>query len=56
MTSEVSHVTTLKHVYEPLHAKTSNLGFPTRSNTNPPVHVQSQKMARGLKFRIKEEM
>ena len=28
-------------------------GFPTRSDTNRPV--QSQKQARSLKFRIKEE-
>ena len=30
-----------------------SLGFPTRSNTKQPVHVQ--KMARGLEFSIKEE-
>ena len=34
--------------FEPLHEKTKNIGFPTRSDTNWPV--QSLKQARGLKF------
>ena len=34
------------------HKKKLTLGFPTRSDTNQAV--QLQKMARGLKFRIKE--
>ena len=39
--------------FEPRSEKTGSSGFPTRSNTNRAV--QPQKMARGLKFRIKVE-
>ena len=39
--------------YEPLREKTRSSGFPTRFATN--WAVQSQKMARSLKFWIKEE-
>ena len=38
--------------YEPRCVKTGLWGFPNRSDTNRTV--QSQKMARGLKFRIYE--
>ena len=38
--------------HESRHDKYLSWGFPTRSDTNRAV--QSQKMARGLKFRIKE--
>ena len=39
-----------KDYFEPLREKNRSSGFPTRSDTNRAV--QSQKMARGLKFRI----
>ena len=41
------------HTYEPHHKKNLSSGFPIRSDTNQVV--QSQNMARGLKFRIWEE-
>ena len=42
----------LERLYEPRCEKTGLRGFPTRFDTNRAV--QPQKMARGLKFRIKE--
>ena len=39
--------------FEPRSEKKRSSGFPTRPDTNRAV--QSQKMARGLKFRIQEE-
>ena len=41
------------HHFEKMSRENRSLGFPTRSDTNWPV--QSQKQARSLKFRIKEE-
>ena len=48
-----SRLTQLFISYEPVHEKTNNLGFPTRSDSNQAV--QSQKIARSFKFRMKEE-
>ena len=39
------------HIYEPVHEKTNNFGFPTRSDTIR--HAQSEQQARSLKFRKK---
>ena len=41
-------------IFEPCHEKTCLQGFLTRSDTDQVVHVQLQKVARGLKFQIQK--
>ena len=43
----------ISSIYEPVREKTQQFVFSTRSNTNQPV--QSHKIARSFKFRVREE-
>ena len=45
-----SHATTGQIINEPVYDTTNNLGF-----RQGPTQIQSQKLARSLKFRMKEE-